>query len=179
MTMTASGRLPADPLLRAAFDYWASKCRGRPMPHRSDIDPTEMDRPVLPIITLFELHDGGRIRCRLVGTEIVHRLGGDPTGLFLDQFLRPGYLDFLTELLDDVRSRRAAIYSESLFENEDSGLFKTNRILLPLAWNDRLPGMVMTGQVVHATRGPAGPPVARIQGAVKVSELMREVLPQG
>jgi hypothetical protein len=42
---------------RAALDYWRSKCRGRRMPARSEIDPTEM-RSFLPYVGLIETPTG-------------------------------------------------------------------------------------------------------------------------
>jgi len=73
----------SDKILGPAFDYWQAKCRGRMMPRRRDIDPTEIPR-LLPNLQITELIDGGaRIRYRLTGTAIVNAYSADLTGNIL------------------------------------------------------------------------------------------------
>lgn len=63
---------------RAAIAYWQSKCRGRVMPARSDIDPTEM-RCFLQHVGLIETPDGSPerpdYRIALAGAAIEAVLG--------------------------------------------------------------------------------------------------------
>src|SRR5690349_9111742 len=84
----ASQRIAGQPLIAALLDYWEVKRDGRPMPDRRDIDPAELPPKLLPHLLLGETLDGGtRWRYRLVGTEIVRRLGFDPTGKYIDDVL--------------------------------------------------------------------------------------------
>ncbi|WP_119304699.1 PAS domain-containing protein [Dongia deserti] len=65
----------------ALYGYWLEKCRGRRMPARSDLDPIEMPRAVLPGICLVDVvPDERRYVYRLVGTGDVEVRGYDPTG---------------------------------------------------------------------------------------------------
>ena len=65
----------------AIYDYWNWKCGTRLMPARSDIDPVDMPRRLLPFINLVDVvTDERRYVYRLVGTGDVEVRGQDPTG---------------------------------------------------------------------------------------------------
>ena len=69
-----------DPRLAYLFDYWRSKKGDRIAASRTDLLPSEI-KPFLPIMNLIDVQrDPLRFRHRLVGTEIVERLGRDVTG---------------------------------------------------------------------------------------------------
>jgi hypothetical protein len=76
---------------QAAIDYWRSKCRGRTMPERSDIDPTEM-RAFLTNVGLIETPDGSPARpdyrIALAGSAIEAVLG-PLTGRLLQEAVSP------------------------------------------------------------------------------------------
>lgn len=74
--------------------YWLSKRGARAMPTRSSIKPEEIG-PLLPYTVLVEEIEG-RLRYRLVGSEIASACGSDPARKFLD------------EVLPDVRYKIAA-----------------------------------------------------------------------
>jgi PAS domain len=58
--------------VRVIYDYWLSKCGGRLMPARSDLDPTDMPKHLLPGICLVDVvPDQRRYVYRLVGTADV------------------------------------------------------------------------------------------------------------
>src|ERR1044072_4742557 len=76
------------PGLAQAYAYWDSKRRGRRMPARADLDPTEMPR-LLPHLALLDIERSPlRFRYRLVGSHIddVRREHGKNllTGEYLD-----------------------------------------------------------------------------------------------
>src|SRR3546814_12228141 len=87
-SIAADGALPdsADGRLQRFLDYWRSKCQADRLPHRRDIDPTEII-PLLAAIFLMDV-EAGDFRFRLVGQDIVTRygaltgrqLGGMPAG---------------------------------------------------------------------------------------------------
>jgi hypothetical protein len=63
--------------------YWDSQRRGRPMPRRSDIDPTEI-WPLLANVFVCEWHtDPDRLFYRIAGTELVAALGLEIRGKWL------------------------------------------------------------------------------------------------
>jgi len=67
--------------LQRIFAYWQKKRGSRPMPRRSDLDPTEIPPRLLPGITLVDVvPDERRYVYRLVGTREVQARGRDPTG---------------------------------------------------------------------------------------------------
>jgi hypothetical protein len=67
--------------LREIRDYWASKCGGRAMPRRADIDPLDLTAQHMPYLSILEvLPDTQDFRFRVIGTGITERLGRDSTG---------------------------------------------------------------------------------------------------
>jgi hypothetical protein len=76
-------KTPPDPMpagLLPVYRYWESKCHGRSMPRRSDIDPAEIV-PLLPRLMIVDVvDDERRYVYRLVGTREVDARGRDPTG---------------------------------------------------------------------------------------------------
>jgi hypothetical protein len=70
--------------LVALYRYWDGKRRGRAMPERGDIDPSEIVR-LLPHLFMIDVErDPLRFRYRLIGTAIVEFLGRDFTGRTID-----------------------------------------------------------------------------------------------
>jgi hypothetical protein len=127
--------LRADPILLALAQYWAAQRQGRDFPDRAEIDPLGMPRSILPHLCLAEISDGGRqARYRLVGTEIVNRLGLDFTGRHASEVMTGDYHTFITSMFRAVCEYRAPIYSESQFRS-DMALSRTRRLLLPLGRN--------------------------------------------
>jgi hypothetical protein len=72
------------PTLVEIYRYWATKRRGRTMPNRADIDPTEI-LALLPNIFMVNVErDPLRFKYRLIGTAVVGLLGRDFTGRTID-----------------------------------------------------------------------------------------------
>src|SRR5215469_11693694 len=79
-TLTVDPDNLASPL-RELRDYWASKCAGRAMPRRADIDPLDLPPQHMPYLSIIEvLPDTDDFRFRLLGTGITGRMGRDSTG---------------------------------------------------------------------------------------------------
>lgn len=65
---------------RQIYDYWRSCARHRPMPARSDLDPTAM-RPYLPDLCLIDILGGlPDAVVRLAGTRVRNVYGFELTG---------------------------------------------------------------------------------------------------
>jgi hypothetical protein len=148
--------LTDDPILLSLHRYWREKRGARRLPVRGDIDPSEIERKVLPHIVLAEYVDAPpaatRIRYRLVGTAMVSYFGSDFTGRFADEVMSGSYLAYIHSLFDDVRRERAAVYSESRFRWDAGGFRWTRRVFMPLG--EDVPTQVLVGQ----TFGGAGDP---------------------
>jgi hypothetical protein len=67
--------------LQLIYAYWLGKRGSRPMPRRSDLDPTEIPPHLLPGVMLVDVvPDSRRYVYRLVGTMEAEVRGYDPTG---------------------------------------------------------------------------------------------------
>ena len=123
-----------EPLTTALFRYWDEQRLGRAVPDRRDIDPVDIDRRILPYVTLYDLFDGGkRARARLIGTSLLPYLGGsDPTGRFVDEFLPPAQVAYFTSITIDVCQNRCPIYSVDWHVSLDRQNFVVKRLVLPL-----------------------------------------------
>jgi hypothetical protein len=97
------------------YDHWQALRGDRPMPVRRELDPADI-KDLLPHIVIVAV-DGPRFLFRLVGTEVVNRIGVDNTGRHLDE-LEPsrGFRDFAARVFETVRNRRAAVLAETDFE---------------------------------------------------------------
>lgn len=132
------------PIVRSAFEYWRSKCRGRALPSRADIDPMEIPR-VLPNISLVERDtETGRYRYRLIGSALVESLGWDATGRYLDE-VYPGFENSPSkryrEQVFDLGKPSHRIGRPSLRFAKD--FFNVERLYLPLADDGQRVDMVM------------------------------------
>ncbi|MBC7103877.1 MAG: PAS domain-containing protein, partial [Parvibaculum sp.] len=85
MDMGANGF--RDPRLDWLYGYWLQKRGNRRAASRGDLAPSEI-KPVLPILNLIDVRrEPLGFRHRLVGTEIVERLGRDATGCWVESTL--------------------------------------------------------------------------------------------
>jgi hypothetical protein len=151
-------QVATQPVLHGLFQYWNGKRGPHLMPDRRDIDPTEIDRSILPHIMLFEM-TGARIRYRLVGTEVVRRSRFDPTGKYLDEVLQGSYLAHAQSVFRELADGQAPLYSESRFRWDIAGHLYARRIFLPLSWNGVSPGMALAAQLFESSGPGADQPL--------------------
>lgn len=157
------------PVLGALLQYWEDKRRGRPMPARDDIDPLEMGPKLLPHLVLCDLFDhGARVRFRLVGTTVVKRLGFDPTGQYLADQMRGGYIDLLLALHRLVYCERTPLYSESVFRWSAKRRLELRHLLLPLTNGGAEPAIALLG--LACSSDEVFPPQLRALNASAVFE---------
>jgi hypothetical protein len=129
----------------ALFDYWSERCRGRRMPSRADIDPTDLGK-LLPNLMLIEAMDGParRYRYRLVGTRVVQATGEDRTGRHFDEveFFRrfPEVLAQYGALVETADPQ----FMPEPFRNETHGTtYEVERLMLPLGRADDQVEMIL------------------------------------
>ena len=115
------------------YRYWDSKRRGRLMPARADIDPSEIV-PLLPGIVLIDvLPDARRFVYRLVGTREVAMRGRDPTGKSVAEGFYGASADASIASYQDVVTRRALRLERREFTTPDGRYGREQVILLPLS----------------------------------------------
>ena len=114
---------------RRALAYWRSKAREGRLPGRPDIDPLEVP-DLLPWLTPIdaiwaEVEDGQgkrlRLRCRLIGTEVVTRFGRDITGLYAEEAYSGDYLAQALETYGAIiESRRPHLSRQQILWNHQA-----------------------------------------------------------
>ena len=89
----------------------------------------------MPSVTLLEVVLPDRVEMRLIGTDLVERMGGDPTGKnYLDYIVpeaRSNYLELLCSQINHPCGRRSALQTR-----EASGILSRVEVLtLPMTHN--------------------------------------------
>jgi len=164
------------PALGALLRYWQKKRGKGALPSRRDIDPLEMGPELLPHLVLADLFDRGtRVRFRLVGTNVVKRMGFDPTGRYLGGEMATGWFDYLALLCRLVYCERAPIEAESEFAWESGRRLGIQHLLLPLTQDGPDPAIALAG-FVFQSREPFPPTLRALGAGAAHRELRRRVL---
>jgi hypothetical protein len=129
---------PDDARLRAVYDYWDGKRRGRAMPSRADIDPAELKAFLPQLVLLDVVGDPPRFRYRLVGTEVTRVRQGlgkdDPTGTFVDEVTHhQGTSAVLAHYRRVVAERRPSIDAGNYTASPSRPWLRFKRMVLPLS----------------------------------------------
>ena len=154
-----------EPELREVFLYWLAKRSGRTVPLRKDIGPAGIDPRHLPHLFMYRREADGRLRCVLMGTEIVKIFQRDETGLYLDDILpdhsRKSRLKLFARCVDDQRPVYYA--GPALIPTRDRR--RVGRILLPLSSDgevsDHIFGIARFGPILDSL--PGGRPFPKIE----------------
>jgi hypothetical protein len=156
-------KLALDAALLPLLAYWRSKLSGRRLPSRGDIDLGEISA-LLPHVQLVE-NAAGRFRYDRVGSAIVEAYGTNPSGRFVDEYLPRDRRVLAWRNYAMVTELRCPLATRCTFNLGESGVVKTNRLLLPLIGEYGRVDAVMTGFLV--SEGPrAGPLRLASAGAV-------------
>ena len=145
----------ADPRLRRFTEYWLSRRRGRLVPSRTDIDPSDISW-ILEWIWLMEYRaDCGRFLCRLAGENVnaflCNNIGGHYIGgHFLDEYMPQQVLEELTERYRTVMDQKVIMHARGLFSTQ-SYHADGERIAFPLANNDGAINLVV-GATLYGPR---------------------------
>ncbi|HMA16489.1 MAG TPA: PAS domain-containing protein [Kiloniellaceae bacterium] len=136
------------------YDYWLARSSAEAVMPRDALDPAEIT-PLLKNLILAEVgDDGGSIRYRLVGTEIVAAHGFDYTGWTVERLTQGDTLAFTRRLYGAVVTRALPVYSEGHFRWVDKEYHWTKRLHLPLSRNgDGRVDLVLAGQFYEQARG--------------------------
>lgn len=149
-----------DPRLARLLDYWQSRAPapGR-LPARSAIDPIELGPELLPHVALVQPEADGRLRFRLVGTQLNREAGADLTGRYIGE-LNPNraYADYIAGLYMLAAETRRPVYSETSYSSSSGRQGLTRRLMCPLAADGHMVDMFIAIQVFTAGDGLGDPP---------------------
>ena len=130
--------------LQLIFGYWLTKRGSRPMPPRSDLDPTEIPPRLLPGITLVDVvPDHRRYVYRLVGTMEAEVRGYDPTGKSVAEAYFGENVEDATECYDRVVDTRAPVLDPLPFLERRRGYRGAESLFLPLSNDGVAVNMIM------------------------------------
>ncbi|HVZ02441.1 MAG TPA: PAS domain-containing protein [Dongiaceae bacterium] len=117
------------PDILAVLAYWEERKRGRRMPSRDDIDPTELVK-FLPYISLIDVvDDERRFVYRLVGTMEVEVRGYDPTGKSVGDAFFAASAEAAMANYQKVCDGRAPFYEQDAFQTVDRWINEANLFL--------------------------------------------------
>ena len=123
--------------------YWESKCCGREMPSRADLDPFEMKRFLPGIMLIDVVADARRYVYRLIGTREVSIRGNDPTGKSIfEGFFGPS-LDAAMSLTDQVVTTRSPLFLHRTFTAPDGRPGDEEFVMAPLSDDGRTVNMIV------------------------------------
>ena len=131
------------PVIADVYGYWDSKRRGRRMPARADIDPTEIRPYVANMLLVDAQHEPFKLTYRLVGTREVRARGGDPTGKDVaDHFIGDSWDAILFKYRYAIE-QRGFIYDEDPAPTNTSRIHELTSLFLPLSPDGEAVNMVM------------------------------------
>ena len=129
--------------VRSLHAYWKSKCSGRPMPSRSDIDPMDFRRHLASVTLVDVVADARCFVYRLVGTQEVAGRGSDPTGRSVgDAFYAESRETALASYEYVVRTRRPFCFRDP-YTTPDGWREQEDTIYLPLSTDGANVNMVL------------------------------------
>lgn len=129
----APSRLLRDPDLLRLLDYWRAKRRGRPLPSRADIDPTEIAWALSRILLVDYCPEDG-FRYRLAGEEIAAAFGRrSMKGLAFGDFLPPERARYVEQRWQPLVHDRCVVVMSGMVYLAAERAPIGQRLLLPLA----------------------------------------------
>jgi hypothetical protein len=116
---------------RRLFEWWQNRARGRAMPQRSDLEPTEI-RWALGHFSLIEIGLDGQFTYRVDGTHIAALTGVDMTGKRADLYPRAHSRQLILESYRELAAagRPLCIYMDTELDGRRVNI---EILLLPLA----------------------------------------------
>lgn len=119
--------------IRDFFDYWDRLRGSRSMPMRSEVDPLDVPRPILPSLYILIRDDDGGFRFRLVGTRLAEIFGRDITGKRIEEVLRDEVLSNALRSYDMIIRMKKPSHSRArYFPASGENPFLYQRLTLPL-----------------------------------------------
>lgn len=130
-------------LNREALTYWYSKCRGRAMPSRADIVPSEIIR-LLPHVFLLDVQSQPLdFRYRLIGTLMDECMHGRYTGKSMRDIPHQAPPSSIFSACSEVVIAKRPMTSTIPYVGRMSAFRHTEDVLLPLSENGDAVTMLM------------------------------------
>lgn len=133
----------------AMLRFWESQRGGAPLPVWSDGTLGACPAEIAPWLAAARLDGKGGARYLYVGAACVARLGVDPTGLRVDEFLRGAVLRYVTDIQETARRHGAPIFSYSLYHVGGDKPIRTARVFAPFS-----PDVMLALQLFDPTQEP-------------------------
>ena len=144
MSAVTDGHALLAPVVLATFDYWRSKLRGRLMPARRDLDPSEIPQ-LLPYLILTDvLHDPPDFRYRLIGTQVVAQSRSDYTGRKFSDLDHAGPASTVWTDRMKVVETRLPVLTAPPYCGPKIGVSAVSGIHLPLSSDGKAVDMILT-----------------------------------
>lgn len=142
------------PLLVGLLAYWNDKRGTRPMPSRTDIDPTDAAlRQHIGFIVLADvIGRPPRFRYRLIGSKITEAVGRDATGRWLDELYAPGDYENMIVAYRWVVQHRAPLRITGDLKHANRQWLDMESLDLPLSSDGEAVDVILTRSVL--TRAP-------------------------
>ncbi len=140
----------AETKLKKLYAYWQSKCGGRSMPRRQDIDPLDIPGLLPNLLLMDTAEELGKFKFRLFGTELCKQFGEDRTGFTVEDFsaridnreqVFAGYWTVYTECRPDYFPNRTI--------SVEKDFIRYSRLLLPLSPDGATVNMILGGVEYH------------------------------
>jgi hypothetical protein len=107
--MTNYTIVPGDPDLQRLYAFWSDQRGERVGPPRAAFDPVTLRYVLGNLLLIDVLYDPLRFRYRLIGTNIVQRVGLDLTGQFVDTHPEPQFREAALQRYRKVVETRAPL----------------------------------------------------------------------
>jgi hypothetical protein len=120
--------------IRALYDYWAGKRRGRAMPARADLDPIDIPA-LLPNVFLIEVRhaDPPLLIYRVFGTALVELFGFDFTLQEVGKGTLPEHLPEMRARYGRVVREGRPYYHRARLRDRLNDFTDVDRLILPLS----------------------------------------------
>jgi hypothetical protein len=138
------------PSLVALYDYWIDIRKDRIVPDAQDVDPLAIV-PLLPDIVVFQVNSPEEIIYRLAGTEVVNRMGHDPTGKNLIDIAASGKGGIISTLMTMTVRQPAGLYAryDNIYTNGRRAT--VNSLYLPVSDDSDTLGRILA---IHTMSKP-------------------------
>lgn len=150
-----------EPELKEVFRHWLQRRNGYAVPLRKDIGPAGINPAYLPHLFMYRREPGGRLRCILIGSELVTVFRRDETGLYLDEIVSPESGNSRLKLFARCVGEARPVYYAGPAQIPMGDRRRVSRLLLPLSSDgatvDHVFGMALFGPLLE--RAPQGTPI--------------------
>jgi hypothetical protein len=160
--------LEANPILKAASDFWRDLPKPVNIPDICLLDVATIPREILPHLVIVEsTHANFDLsRCRLVGSEISRWFRAMPEGMdtkAYGELTDPAYIRYMRDVVAELIQRRRPIYCRSVYtlpaddSMAPSAIITAERIALPMADGATAVECIILVETLHASGDVEGP----------------------